>query len=261
MLQDVVNKKVWKNTRGYTDAEGFTDDGEKAAYSAIAEQVRGQPILDLGVGGGRSIPLFTALTRDYVAIDYSPEMVAGAKRRFPQVDVRQGDARDLSAFGDGTLGLVAFSFNGIDCVDRDGRRRVMEEARRVLRPGGIFWFSTLNKDGPGRRMRPWIPELELKPSWAWLGVPRALLRTPRRVYNYFSNRELWRDGGDWCLAPLSAHDYRLVVHFTTLQATLNELRAAGFNAEPDVFECSFGRRVTLADELSGVFWFHVLARR
>ena len=41
-----------------------------------------------------------------------------------------------------------FSNNGIDAVDHEGRERILAEARRVLEPGGTFYYSTLNKDGP-----------------------------------------------------------------------------------------------------------------
>src|ERR1700682_1060613 len=96
---DRLNQDTWAAS-GTLDwlgsLEGFVDAGERTAYARIAELARDQPILDLGVGAGRTIPMLQSLSRDYVAIDYTPAMVERARQRFPGVDIQLGDARDLS---------------------------------------------------------------------------------------------------------------------------------------------------------------------
>ena len=72
-----------------------TDAGERVAIAAIREEVRGKPILDLGVGTGRTIPLFAPLTHDYRGIDYLQAMVDECRARYPAARVDLGDARDL----------------------------------------------------------------------------------------------------------------------------------------------------------------------
>jgi len=54
----------------------YVDPGEKILYDSIAKAAAGKPILDIGVGGGRTVPHLTAMSADYTAIDYSAEMVA-----------------------------------------------------------------------------------------------------------------------------------------------------------------------------------------
>src|SRR5579862_5345833 len=105
---------------------------ELAMLAAVRDEVAGQPILDLGVGGGRMVPALRDLSQDYVGIDYSREMVTAARRRFPGVRIEYGDARDLSAFHDGTFRLVVFSCNGLGMVGHDDRQRVLDEVHRVL---------------------------------------------------------------------------------------------------------------------------------
>ena len=51
------------------------------AARAAPVVVRGQPILDLGVGGGRTVPLLRAVSSDYVAVDYTPAMGEACRRR------------------------------------------------------------------------------------------------------------------------------------------------------------------------------------
>src|SRR5262245_43360174 len=152
-VQDRKNREVWSDRgaiKGLASSQGFTNEGERAAYWHIVDEIRNKPILDLGVGPGRTIKLLRSLSDKYVALDYLPPMVEHVRERFPFVDVRLGDARDLSSFGASTFYLVVFSYMGIDSVDHEGRQRILSEAYRVLQPGGILWFSTLNKEEIGR---------------------------------------------------------------------------------------------------------------
>src|SRR5205085_820221 len=104
---------------------------------------------------------FRPLTHDYRALDYLPGMVAATRARHPGVRVEQGDARSLKGFAADHFGLVCFSFNGIDAVPAADRHLVFREVRRVLAPGGLFFFSTLNLHGPLFRERPW----QIQVSW------------------------------------------------------------------------------------------------
>ncbi|HUN43594.1 MAG TPA: class I SAM-dependent methyltransferase [Acetobacteraceae bacterium] len=87
---------------------------------AAATEALGAPILDIGVGGGRTTPLMRAISTNYCGIDYIPEMVAIARRRFPDADFRVMDAREMD-FHNGRFALTTFSYNGIDSVDVKGR--------------------------------------------------------------------------------------------------------------------------------------------
>ena len=60
---------------------------------------------------------------------------------------------------------------------------------------------------------------------------------------------------------MSAHNYELVVHYTTLAHQLAELERAGFRAEADVFEDAQGRRLRAGDDLRSVFCFNICARK
>ncbi len=256
-----INREAWadgQTLKWFTTLDGYTDPGERAAFALVSDECRGVPILDIGVGAGRTIPLLRAISEDYVAIDFTPEMVESCNERFPDVRVEQGDARDLGRFADASFGLVVFSWNGIDAVDHADRRTILQEVHRVLRPGGIFFFSTHNKSGPGYDEKPWTIRAND------LVHPRHLAEVvvgfPTNVRNHRRLRELKQDQGDWSVANAAAHNFSIVIHYTTLDHQIVELAENGFRPDPVVIENRRARRVTRADDTHKSWWFHLLAR-
>lgn len=252
---------------GLAQLQGFTDEGERAAYWRIADEMRGRAILDLGVGPGRTVTLLRALSADYVGIDYLPAMVDAARARHPFADFRLGDARALSTLPDERFALVVFSYNGIDSVGHADRQRVLAEAWRVLAPGGVFWFSTLNLEGPAWRARPWRPPPPRRPQrplgWLRYGVQalRAQLQVPAHWRHYRQGLRHLEQGDGWAVGPFLAGDWRLVAHYISLPRQLADLAAAGFAPQPEVYEGQHGRRVRPGDDLRGVFAFNLLVRK
>src|SRR2546423_621717 len=95
-VAEQINRKAWKaHVREAVLAEGFSDPGEHSAIEEVERHARHQPILDIGVGGGRTIPILRRISRDYTGIDYIPELVLACRRRFPEAHVMLGDARNL----------------------------------------------------------------------------------------------------------------------------------------------------------------------
>jgi ubiquinone/menaquinone biosynthesis C-methylase UbiE len=117
-------------------------DGEKsAAYlekalAGIPEDFAGK-LLEVPVGTGvLTMPVYATLPQaDITCLDYSPDMMATAKRRAPgNVQFVQGDVGKLP-FGDNTFDIV-LSMNGFHAFpDKEAAYR---ETFRVLKPGGTF---------------------------------------------------------------------------------------------------------------------------
>jgi SAM-dependent methyltransferase len=270
---DDINRSVWKSPRVlgiFARREGFIDRGEELVFERAARETRGQPILDIGIGAGRTVPLLRAVSTDYVGIDYLEEVVRLARSRHPGVRIERADARDLSRFADDTFALVVFSFNGIDGVAHADRRTVLAEIHRVLRSGGLFAYSTHNLDYRSAGRRPWDRD--------WRRVmaePRRTIsyaaRLPRKIHSYRRLRGLNEYGDGWASLVAPAYDFGVVWHHVTLAEALRELGKSGFTSSVEVYgETSYITNAEHAMVHSGFDptpltrdsrWLYLLARK
>ena len=262
---DGINRAAWRapdSVNCFRTLEGWTDAGEQVATERIAAEVRDQPILDLGVGGGRTVPLLRAISQDYTAIDYTPELVAACQQKYPKLRILSGDARDLSAFADASFALVVFSFNGIDAVNPEDRMKVLREGCRVLRAGGIFLFSAHNQRGPGHGERFKLGvHLTRNPFKLALRMLRALLHCVRTVSNYLRYSRLNQRAEGYSIMNAAAHNHGIVIHYITMEKQYEQLAAAGFRPDPETYGNFEGRLMSPGDDSSRDMWFHFIARK
>jgi SAM-dependent methyltransferase len=217
--------------RRYIGAHYASQSQLQPDEAAILERYRGLissgRILDLGVGGGRTTPFLLELSSDYVGVDYSIEMIERCRSRFPAVRFEVVDARDLSAFREGSFDFVLFSNNGIDSVTHEDRLRIFEEVRRILSPKGLFVFSSHNRNFP--IPKPWdIQHFAVNPLRDPIRFGRRLVSYPLGIINYLRHSARNRMADDHCILVDSAHRYSLVHYRITVAAQKEQLRRIGF---------------------------------
>ena len=106
------------------------------ALSAVPEDFSGT-LLEVPVGTGvLTMPVYRTLPKaDVTCLDYSPDMMAQAKRRAPDnVSFVQGDVGKLP-FESGSFDIV-LSLNGFHAFP--DKEAAYAETFRVLKPGGVF---------------------------------------------------------------------------------------------------------------------------
>jgi SAM-dependent methyltransferase len=121
--------------------------------------LEGARILDLGCGSGQDAFLLARLAGEegsVVGVDFTPEQLAVARQHVDWHAERYGYRRPNVAFveGDierlGDLGLEEASFDVIvsNCVINlcSDKQAVFSAARRLLKPGGEFYFSDIYAD-------------------------------------------------------------------------------------------------------------------
>jgi SAM-dependent methyltransferase len=108
-------------------------------------------VLDLGCGAGRiAIGLWKMGFENVTGADISPEMVSESRSiaAFLGADIpfRVEDATQLS-FQEEAFDVVVFGFNGLMQIPGlEARRRALNEIFRVLACGGVFIFTTLDRE-------------------------------------------------------------------------------------------------------------------
>jgi SAM-dependent methyltransferase len=96
-------------------------------------KIVGQRLLDVGSGAGLFIQRAAKHGATVTGLDAARGLVAIARRRLPDSDVRLGEMETLP-YSPGSFDLVTV----LNAIDLAGEPVVaMEEARRVLRPGGL----------------------------------------------------------------------------------------------------------------------------
>jgi SAM-dependent methyltransferase len=98
----------------------------------------GMSVLDVGSGPGYVSAAAAERGAKPTGVDFSKEMIAIAKKKFPQVKFKEGDAQNLP-FADSTFDRVLANFALLHLADPE---RAFAEAQRVLKPGGKFGFTT-----------------------------------------------------------------------------------------------------------------------
>ncbi|MDB5558763.1 MAG: hypothetical protein JWQ36_1697 [Enterovirga sp.] len=201
---------------------------EAAILQRHRESIAGRPILDLGVGGGRTTEALTQISSDYIGADYAPAMVERCRARFPGMRFAVVDARDLSAFADASFALVMFSYNGISSLSHEDRLRALGEMRRVLRPDGICVFSAHNRNSP--QTGAWSLKHIPAPQ-DWLRAPatalKQLLKYPLGIRNALVHRKHARSEADYAIVNDEAGCYGLMSYVITVEKQLAQLRAVG----------------------------------
>ena len=118
-------------------------------------------LLDLGCGTGRHVIHFAARGLEVTGVDLSSEMLAVAREKLARNELRarliRADICELSGLNDSSFDYCACMFSTLGMIrTNELRLRVVREAHRVLRVGGILALHVHNRlhsllDAKGRR--------------------------------------------------------------------------------------------------------------
>ncbi|GAB25066.1 putative methyltransferase [Gordonia polyisoprenivorans NBRC 16320 = JCM 10675] len=129
-------------------AENYWFRRHEVAYAHIVGRCAARRVLEAGSGEGYGAAMLADAGAQVTCVDYDESAVAHTRRRYPQVEIRQGNLIDLP-LPDGSVDVVV-NFQVIEHLwDQPA---FLTECARVLRPGGELLISTPNRItfSPGR---------------------------------------------------------------------------------------------------------------
>jgi SAM-dependent methyltransferase len=218
----------------WAEAAGLKPD-ERALIERYLD--RDASTLEAGTGGGRILGEMSRLGFASLAgFDFVPELVAEARRSDPTGAIRfeVQDAARLE-YPDRSFDQVLYMQQLLSALEDEGaRRRVMSEAFRILKPGGVALLSVLPFEVRTRsiRHRPYLIYLRLLRRLRRTRRPDQLL--PRLRMRGRLNPGALRDAGPhvyWYRAEeieraLRAAGFEVVAIGSTPQAVSGDMRGS-----------------------------------
>ena len=208
-IVDQVNRRAYTSNpvlSWYQDLE-VIQDAERAILEKISPLIKDKRLLDISIGGGRTTKLLLPISRDYVGIDYAPELVETAQGKYPDATIICRDARDLTSFADTAFDFVLVSNNGLDYMVHEDRITVMEEIFRLLNQNGLFMFSTHNRDYENFNRLPWQQGLSFDLNFL-KHCEHALFYVPKHL----RLKKHARHTDDYAVINDNAHGYSLLTY-------------------------------------------------
>lgn len=136
-------KEYWDSV---SETKQFTTPFQAEIFSQYVNN--DAQVLDVGCGYGRTLnELYHMGFRKLTGIDFSKGMIERGKRQFPYLDLLVKE-EDRIEFPDNHFDAVIL-FAVLTCIPSDEeQRKLLEEIRRVLKPGGILYINDflLNQD-------------------------------------------------------------------------------------------------------------------
>jgi SAM-dependent methyltransferase len=230
-LSGTANYSYYNRTEAAQYFGNFKKDlfkGEAVILGSLKQEIQDQPILEIGIGGGRITEHLRLLSSDYTGVDYSEKMIEFCRHRFPDLPLFVCDARNMSRFETEKFQTVMFGYNGIDEVGAGDRLLILQETYRVLKRNGIFIFSSHNLD--------WecIPSCFREGLSFRGGVFKSIRSNLARLRVYASGVANWckvrilRKGQAIFLEYEASPGIVLPVYYIGYQAQLSQLQFAGF---------------------------------
>jgi 2-polyprenyl-6-hydroxyphenyl methylase/3-demethylubiquinone-9 3-methyltransferase len=142
----------------------------RALTETLGLEPRGLRVLDVGCGGGLLAEEFAELGCEVTGVDPSRESLAVARahadRRGLTIDYDQASGEDLP-FGEGEFRVV-YCCDVLEHVEDVGR--TTREIARVLRPGGVFLYDTVNRTWRSKLIMIKLAQEWSATAWAEPGV-------------------------------------------------------------------------------------------
>ncbi len=141
-MKDILQK--WEIAAAvYAESQETSElaESNKAAVKVRFDQMNGECVLDLGCGYGYYSDYFDSIGANAAGIDGSEKMIEIARERYPNLNFSVADIEKPLPFENESFDIV---FSNQVLMDIENVDFVFSECNRVLKKGGVFWFSIVH---------------------------------------------------------------------------------------------------------------------
>ncbi len=251
----IMNKKKYESKGVVSSYINMRLQGpEVMVLIKYRESIAGKHVLDIGCGSGRTTAILKNLSKDYVGLDYSLEMVESCRKRFENVCFVHGDVREMYEFEDSEFDYVMFSFNGLDSINHEDRLKGLREIVRVLRQDGLFVFSSHNRNYRHAVSRP-----KILLSTAPCEQVRHFTKFVKSLLNHLRNRDHQRFEKEYAIINDVAHNYAMLTYYIDKEDQVKQLEDMGFETI-DMYD-TMGNMLNIDSDDTDSAWIYYVARK
>jgi ubiquinone/menaquinone biosynthesis C-methylase UbiE len=218
------------------------------------ESIVDKHVLDIGCGSGRTTAILKNLSKGYVGLDYSLEMIESCRKRFGGVRFIHGDVREMNEFKDEEFDYVMFSFNGLDSINHEDRLKGLREIRRVLKQDGLFVFSSHNRNHRYAISHPKM-EISMTPCIQAGNLVKFFKSTRNRLRN--KNHQVFHE--QYAIINDVAHNYAMLTYYIDKVNQLSQLDDVGFETI-EMYD-TLGNMLNLDSDDTDSAWIYYVARK
>lgn len=167
----------------------FLDSFEEGEIDAMLGDLSGKKVLDAGCGSGRLIKILRERGAKITAIDISKKMLERMRKKYPDVEVVEGDVQKMP-FASDFFDVIVAAFLIVHIKNLD---EFFEECYRVLRPTGKLIVTNINQ----RRS----PKLETKTGEiiidSYYHRPKDVMQSLESAFFKIEKEKFVYDGEIW----------------------------------------------------------------
>ncbi len=181
-------------------------------------------VLDIGVGTGRTSKYLAPYCKHYVGIELNRDMLDLFSERLPQIELVQCDMRDFSSINKDTFDFVLGPYSAFDSLNHADRIKMFHDIHAMMRPGGMFCFSTHNLNWAGVGSTP-----QLERAKDPVRLLKNYLAHRKCVKNHARMKPLEERHETYAILNDISHEWLALLYYITREQQTRQLAEAGFD--------------------------------
>lgn len=255
MPYEAINKRCYEKKRTVLEyALTALQIAEVMIFIKYKEYIADRQVLDIGCGAGRTTLPLAKLSKHYIGMDFSLDMIALCKEKFANTTFLHHDVRNMETFEDDTFDFVLFSYNGLDSMGNNNRLKTLKEIHRILKKDGVFVFSSHNRN---YRLENSFPRMSFAPC-PYVQA-KLFAKYFSSVINFLKNKRREQFNETYAIINDKAHSYALLTYYINKNNQLLQNKDIGLETV-EMYDI-FGNTLHPGDSDNHSAWIYYVTKK